>query len=550
MLGTRTKQINAYGKRGKRVIDATSAVSNPSTASVEIISIFDDLPPAPKWTSLASKMKNRENTVLKPKVPAPKVVGLQKKKRLSPVLSPIKKKQTTRIAQLKNIETPLSPSATKAAPKTKSKPIATGLPGDPIVLSASPPRAPLSSVPLNIPGSPAINHKLRLPATKTPHKLKQPFSPFVDVDIIVLDEEGQTLRKERRVSRSPNILSKRAKAPAKVPKPLVVDSDSEEEILSQPRRPKRQAPRKKVIVVSDDSELEEDPPTRTTKAVKSQPLAQTSNVSRTRSVVEVLVPPAPYKIARTESISTEPIAPKKIQEKPRPLPREPSPVPAPIRLQLADSPAPKPRQLTPIRGGRKRLFEPPSPPSPTTPTDLDFSLDFSDLSLGDDSQTQPSEFEAPEYLRPLLEECHQDTCGPHNFSTFIESFPYDAIFARESEVGDMRFRKIGEASYSEVFGIGNVVLKVIPLRDESRTGYVEDDDGPAPSDAKDVRKEIIVTRAMGEVYGGFVKLLKTYVVRGRYPEVLLRLWDEFNERKGSESVRPGKRSPDFLTIKD
>ena len=42
------------------------------------------------------------------------------------------------------------------------------------------------------------------------------------------------------------------------------------------------------------------------------------------------------------------------------------------------------------------------------------------------------------------------------------------------------------------------------------------------------------------IYGGFVKLLKNYVVRGRYPEVLLQLWDEYNERKGSESIRPGE----------
>lgn len=98
-----------------------------------------------------------------------------------------------------------------------------------------------------------------------------------------------------------------------------------------------------------------------------------------------------------------------------------------------------------------------------------------------------------------------------------------------------------------MFGIGDVVLKVIPLHDESCSGKggVNETDGPAPSEVKDVRKEIIVTRAMGEVHEGFVKLLKTYVVRGKYPEVLLSLWDEYNERKGSESVRPGEYKPFF-----
>lgn len=228
--------------------------------------------------------------------------------------------------------------------------------------------------------------------------------------------------------------------------------------------------------------------------------------------------------------------------------------PAP-RFQLLTSPLVKARQLTPIRGGHgKRLFEPPSPPSPATPTDFDLSLNFSDFNLNSPSQRDAfySQILIPEHLQALLEECGQEQCGPHEFSAFIETFPYDPIIQSNYNT-DTRFRKIGEASYSEVFGIGDVVLKVIPLRDESEANVSqsrlkmtskerpgEEVDGPAPSDAKDVRKEIIVTRAMGEVYGGFVKLLKTYVVRGRYPEVLLNLWDDYNERKGSESVRPGK----------
>ncbi|TFY58992.1 hypothetical protein EVJ58_g6063 [Rhodofomes roseus] len=96
-------------------------------------------------------------------------------------------------------------------------------------------------------------------------------------------------------------------------------------------------------------------------------------------------------------------------------------------------------------------------------------------------------------------------------------------------------RKIGEALYSEVFGIGDVVLRVIPLRDEEQTSSRDDDglESPAPSDAKDVLKEIIVTRAMGEICPGFVKLLRMYVVRGTYPLLLLVLWDNYNERKGN-----------------
>lgn len=251
-------------------------------------------------------------------------------------------------------------------------------------------------------------------------------------------------------------------------------------------------------------------------------------------------PRVPFSAFRL-NVPGSPAVPQKVTKShfvPRPAPAFP----------LVPSPILKTRQLTPIRGGRnQRLFDPPFSLSPTTPTDFDLSMDFSKLSIESPSQTQDtyrSEFEVPKYLEPLLEECHQETCGPYNFSAFIESFPFDPITSRGNDDVDVSFRKIGEASYSEVFGIGDVVLKVIPIRDESEAGQsftLEEEDGPAPSDAKDVRKEIIVTRAMGEVYGGFVKLLKNYVVRGRYPEVLLQLWDEYNERKGSESIRPGKR---------
>jgi len=603
LLGTRTKQINSYGKRNRRVVDATPDADR-STANSKLISIFDDLPPAPVWTSVASKMKKRD-IITKQKPLSHKVVGLMKKRRLSPILSPVKMKSTARVAQIISAE-PCEPAvpADHGLKKTGH-----------MLIYDSPPRAPLSAFRLNMPGSPAVSQKLlaksRFASKKgMPSKLTKPFLPFVDMDIMVLDDEGRTVRKERKVPQAGVGANSARQLPSKDVQ-AVESGDLEPDTVSQPRRPKRNVARKQVILVSDDSESEEEnSPLELAirQHIDAQMGSQITDLSlqmskaTLHSIVEVVVPAASYRIDRQEIASslTLPSPPPKVPKQRSPsrqslaISLQKSPItldsvveatvpperhrqrvvtspmiqpssslsqrnmphfaqpPALTRYPLVPSPILKTRQLTPIRGGRnKRLFDPPSPPSPTTPADFDFSMDFSDFSLESPSQTQGlyrSEFEVPKYLNPLLEECHQETCGPHNFSAFIESFPFDPIISRGgNEDIDVRFRKIGEASYSEVFGIGDVVLKVIPLRDESEAGESfapEEEDGPAPTDAKDVRKEIIVTRAMGEVYNGFVKLLKTYVVRGRYPEVLLQLWDEYNERKGSESVRPGRG--DFL----
>ena len=562
MLGTRTKQINAYGKRGRRVVNAARE-ANPPATNMEIISIFDDLPPPPEWKSLASKMKKRENTVpTKSNTLSTKVVGLQRKKRLSPVLSPVRKKHGSRMAQIMGAEIskPIASKTTisKAKP-AKSQPPTSGKSIHPAIVSASPPRAPLSAVPTNLPGSPAIYQPHPRIGHGTPMKTKQ-FSPFVDVDIIVLDEDGQTVRKERRVSRTDvptNTFNdiRRSKRSVKSP-PSTIDTDSETQETTPPRRPKRLVTRKPIILSdsSSEDELQPKPKAKPRNNPQHRPSSiPSSSQGTSRSALGDLIPPVPDKIRQSHA----PVSPGRRTPSPTfdaeedlpslpSIPKLVSPLQVPTRYHQVDSPVLKPRQLTPIRGGRKRLFEPLSAPSPTTPSDFNLSIDFSDLSLDSESQTQgtyQSDFQIHDSLLPLLEECHQDACGPHNFSTFIESFPYDPILqaARENYAMDMKFRKIGEASYSEVFGIGDVVLKVIPLRDESNSAVHQDEeDGPAPTDAKDVRKEIIVTRAMGDVDGGFVKLLKTYVVRGRYPEVLLQLWDEYNEIKGSESVRPGE----------
>jgi serine/threonine-protein kinase haspin len=575
MLSTQTKHINAYGKRGKRVVEVTA--SDAKSRPKELISIFDDLPPPPAWAPVASRMKGRENPTPKKKAPAPKAVGAPRKKRLSPPLSPVKK--------LIRVPEPLKKSSDRVGSdvhrsKAKVKPMPLSKSNGNTAPDSSA-RPPLSSHPINVPEPPAptslagrMEIKQRLPSTKVrPSKSSKPASQAVKMDIIVLDDEGHTISKEQRISRT-SVMSKPFDRTSKAKAvPIYIDSESEPELVSQPRQEKlrRRATR---AVVSDDLASEDEPPVPqpapkanpSTGCGASNPLQRSAPATKVlgvmaskplkrASTVEVVVPPAPYSTKQVPRMSD---LPKVTRPATSPLKGRASVMPtrAPA-FHLPNSPVLKGRQLTPIRGGRsKGLFEPPSPPSPST-SDLDLSLDFADLSLECDeiaafADAGPS---IPTYLKPLLEECGQDECGPHDFSSFIDSFPFDPVLqkARDRHGGELLFKKIGEASYSEVFGIGDVVLKVIPLRDEfsgsegkrilKARGSIGheglESEAPPPTDAQDVRKEIIVTRAMGEVHHGFVKLLKTYVVKGKYPEDLLSLWDEYYDDKGSESIRPG-----------
>ncbi|KAI5124739.1 hypothetical protein M0805_005374 [Coniferiporia weirii] len=252
---------------------------------------------------------------------------------------------------------------------------------------------------------------------------------------------------------------------------------------------------------------------------------------------------------------------------------------------------PRPRQLTPIRPTRsapafsQQILRKSSPSHALAFTDDDSSIDeelelalkVADLELSESapsqvqglstiirgSMTRPRQKNEtssssqldlyrphnPPYLRPLLSECGQIT--PFDFTAFIETFPVDPIIDFSDHTGFSAdacgrkpcpfFQKVGEASYSEVFGIGSVVLKVIPLFDEGNdisAACKAEWETPPVSEVEDVLKEILVTRAMGEVCKGFIKLLRVHVVQGSYPPRLIKLWDEYNETKGSESVRP------------
>ena len=482
MLGSRTKRVAAYGKRSHRIVvhDAfgRASASGRTTTPPAAVIVLDD---SVSDTSPVS-------SPIKPKIVSPVV-----KKR------PMTKKSVT--------------SKPTDGPASVRRPLA--------------PREPAVSV--NIESKQATR-----PPTKVAKKPSP--SPVVDVEIIVLDDEGRTVATERRVSKTGAQVNPVTTSPvpsrpkhnkkntevqkprkARQPKPAVIDISSDSEPEPPIPRQKRPATRRRPIVISSDEGEQEE---------------QEASIPIVPSASSPSPPPPPLRI---------PTPPRKHTSLSRTTQRRSSPRP----LQY-DPTTNKPRQLTPIRRGKNTF--PRSPGSVVSleddesdldDTDVNDFLKFADLSISDYQEHAP---EVPAYLLPLLQECNQGS--PHEFSSFINSFPFDQIVqSYESELttySKAKFRKVGEASYSEVFGIGGVVLKIVPLRDESGTkADGRDMESPPPSDARDVLREIATTRSMGELCEGFVKLLRTYVVRGKYPSLLLSLWDEYNDVKGSESIKPG-----------
>ncbi|KAG5355509.1 Serine/threonine-protein kinase haspin-like protein hrk1 [Yarrowia sp. C11] len=87
--------------------------------------------------------------------------------------------------------------------------------------------------------------------------------------------------------------------------------------------------------------------------------------------------------------------------------------------------------------------------------------------------------------------------------------------------------KLAEASYSEVFSRGSSVFKIIPF------GNDEQEQSPV----KDIIQELTIAKTVQSLEG-FVKVLGATVCRGKYPDHLIGLWDDYANFKGSESHRP------------
>jgi serine/threonine-protein kinase haspin len=520
MLGTRTKQVNSYGRRGSRIVNVTSDRRDRESAnSSEAASDVDALPPPRTF---------RRDNIISPAKPHPGLRRFKGSSR-SPRGSPLTQNRNVQPKAMRN-------SATK---RIQSK-----------LDSSTRIRQPLTPIRLNgtseYPSS-RIKGKSKASTVKPTRTSLKPHAPVIAVDIIILDQDGNMLTQERRLSHTEiqanqvcTATGKDRKIPTMSlpsPPPITISDDSDLEVVSPYPVVKRLNRRPRAIVISSDESEANDK--GIVRKKPPAPLAKSHSRSKLlrAEVVVQIVPSRKSKVSKKPPRSPPlTLTPSRTPALPAPSFR-PGPAAVPSLL-VPPIPIAKPRQLTPIRGSSSRsIFRRPSP-TPSTPTEADLSLDLAQLDLSDATEIDDLASAQPEYLVPLLNECAQTS--PYEFSAFIETFPFDPIVQSSAEDEDVRFRKIGEASYSEVFGIGDVVLKIIPIRFEEESTHPEMVEIPAPSDAKDVLKEIIVTRATGEICDKFVELLKTYVVRGRYPSLLLDLWDEYNEKKGSESIRPGK----------
>ena len=480
-----TKRITSYGKRATRIV------------------YVSDEPRVPHGSPFTLHRSSRENTTSKSPPSTRKVHGRGRKvKGLS--TSPRGSPKSGNVRGIASKKPPLD------------------------VTAPTPKRRPLGLKGAALPGSPSIVF-LGQKSTQTPNTKASKFAPFVDLDVVVIDEPGYA-----EVVQWNNGVNKGTMASSQKHAEVIMEESSE--IVRPPRR--RAA--KRAIIVTDEEE-EEFTFRMTRRGARARPIVISDESSDDHPEIVYVKPSSKAHTLRSTKTQPNP-EPKELRPPKLSLQRVQADVSLPTVRQtshpksgrghvtaLLPPPAPKSasevvpvRPSSPRRSQRKVLGHNQNRTRPLSPptSDLELELELAALTL---SANKPPNHQAPEHpsgpssertastsrhLTSLLAECAQTE--PHCFSTFIETFPFDDVH-RDSPHTDLRFRKIGEASYSEVFAIGNVVLKIVPLRDESSVAHVDDGidaDLPQESEMKDVLQEIMVTRAMGQICPGFIKLLK------------------------------------------
>lgn len=104
-------------------------------------------------------------------------------------------------------------------------------------------------------------------------------------------------------------------------------------------------------------------------------------------------------------------------------------------------------------------------------------------------------------------------------------------------------RKIGEGVYGEVFmndgAKSSFVLKIIPIEGAREVN------GSQQKKFDEILQEVIISQELSALRNdhehrtaGFVEVLSTRVVEGRYPAHLCALWKEYRDNRGTENDDP------------
>ncbi|XP_014249262.1 uncharacterized protein LOC106666517 isoform X2 [Cimex lectularius] len=213
------------------------------------------------------------------------------------------------------------------------------------------------------------------------------------------------------------------------------------------------------------------------------------------------------------------------------------------------------RQFTPTRRKRSISFQLSSPTR--SPIMRNTSLSFLKNSL-------------PDIKSPLLNSPSEMLCVPNidekvkrssnvfsSLQTYSQSSDYaEIVFFLCNQTKPCDFSeiypqeifknsiKVGEGVFGEVFLImkekQKSVLKIIPIEGDFPVN------GEKQKTYSEIYSELLITHLLNGLRGdteqfmtkGFVELISAKIVQGRYPEELIRLWEEFDVKTGSDNDNP------------
>ncbi|KAK9247650.1 hypothetical protein V1506DRAFT_470181 [Lipomyces tetrasporus] len=222
-----------------------------------------------------------------------------------------------------------------------------------------------------------------------------------------------------------------------------------------------------------------------------------------KSISPIAIPTRDSSLVDLNSILSSPITKDRVSPKSSPS-REARIVPC-----TPSTPPSSPKIISPIG---QPFGTPKGTPLPSSP--LHDITNLSDLEEIVDARSS--------VLDDLLNCCTSKEV--RNFSEFIASFQ-----------DRWRLQKLGEASYSEVFSAihcestASHVLKIMP--------FGKTDAEIEQASVCDIANELKISKTL-MAYDGFVKVIDAHVVKGKYSDILLELWDKFNDAEGSENGRP------------